>query len=347
MQNRHQGFTRISWPCLTGPSLKHGVSVIALAFTLNTPLLALAQDINPVVDLTDPYVSVDLSVLNDGGLTPYASTPISASSAGALPSGTTAYQAPGYQAPGKDMPVSTLYIKPTSGFNLPPQTKAIETKSTPAQMAKADIPAPIATPVAVPAIPAVTPPPTAITEDVTVESVLKAVPEAVEVAKMPTPPIAAPVQSPVVEAAPQPVQEEVAATPPPPPPPISAPEPAVEVQPVTADEPESKPESTPVALDADTTSAPPPPPAATPEPTPAPIAAPAEEVAALSPPKAQEMTPPPPRKRCPSLRLLLPRPLLWSNTMKLKRRRRRNPTKLCCRCHPRTKWPHCRPQPVH
>lgn len=260
MQNQRLELTHVSKPDWIGANLKRSVSVIALAFTLNISHTVLAQDLNLIVDLTDPYVSVDLSVLDDGGLAPYAS-------GAAAPASGAMYQARGFQTPGKDMPVSTLYIEPSSGFRLPPQTKAIEAMPVPRQMDEAPAPAqmaeaatsrqtakavvepapmapPVAAPIetsgAIPEAPVIAPPPTAVVESVTVESVLEAVAAPIEVAMTPTPPVATP--EPVAEVAPTP-----------------------------------EPESTPVALDADAT-----PPMAS------------KEVAAVSTPKSEDIAPPPP-----------------------------------------------------
>ena len=100
-------------------NLRFGVSILALILSLGTSSIAAAQT-NLIVDLSDPNVSVDLSVLNDGGLSPKMGAPLTGA-----PS-STGYGDAAYQEPGKDTPVSTLYIKPSGGFKLPPQTKPIE-----------------------------------------------------------------------------------------------------------------------------------------------------------------------------------------------------------------------------
>ncbi|MFC1673361.1 hypothetical protein ACFL12_04325 [Pseudomonadota bacterium] len=110
-------FAPFSGPKTTWTGLLFGVSVL----TLGASAPALAQE-QPVVDLTDPNVSVDLSVLNDGGLAPQMGAPLPA----ATTAGTTG--AGGYRPPGAEMPVSTLYIQPSAGFSLPPQTKSIRLK---------------------------------------------------------------------------------------------------------------------------------------------------------------------------------------------------------------------------
>ncbi|MBL4614503.1 MAG: OmpA family protein [Magnetovibrio sp.] len=280
MQNRRLETTRVLSPGYGGynlrPGLKLSVLVLALGLILGTSPAALAQDVNPVVDLSDPYVSVDLSVLNDGGLAPRLGAPMSANLTSGLAGGAS------YQAPGLQMPVSTLYIKPTSGFRLPPQTKAIEAFQTRAQMAKADM-APVA------------PPPTAAVEAVTIETVLEAVSAPVEVAKVPAPPPAPePAQVPVQAAAPIAAPEVAAIPSPPPPPQMSATPPVSEGPSVPVSEQPTQPESAPVALDANATQTPPP--AA----MPAPVVSSIEETAALSPPKVDVAAPPPPPQAMPA-----------------------------------------------
>ncbi|MBF0250317.1 MAG: hypothetical protein HQL35_06770, partial [Alphaproteobacteria bacterium] len=101
--------------------LTAGVSLAALAAA--EP--AWSQD-SPIVDINDPNISIDLSVLSDGGRT----MPMAVPSMGgfAAPSASMQAGAPSglYRAPGKDTPTSTLYVQPSSGFRLPPQTKSID-----------------------------------------------------------------------------------------------------------------------------------------------------------------------------------------------------------------------------
>jgi len=261
MPKRHLELTRNPRSCSLWPTLPLGVSMLALSFALSFPQPLAAQQ-NPIVDLSDPNVSVDLSVLNDGGLAPQMGVRSSAgtSAAAAHPDGAA------YQAPGKKTPVSTLYIQPSSSFRLPPQTKAIESLMS-TSVAQ---PAPSAAPVVPP------PPPVAVAtapEPAPVQEA--AAPEApAQVAETPAPPptpTAAPTPEPkpesVAEAAPMPTPEpaqEVAAVTPPPPP-ASVPE----------AEPAAEPEAKPMALEA------------APEATPEPAPELAQEVAALTPPPPQ------------------------------------------------------------
>ncbi len=73
---------------------------------------------SPTVDLSDPNVSVDLSVLNDGGIAPHIGAPVPTTAT------TTPYDGL-YRPPGKKPPVSMLYVKPSANFKLPPQTKPL------------------------------------------------------------------------------------------------------------------------------------------------------------------------------------------------------------------------------
>ena len=106
-------------------SLLAGVSVLAMM----TAEPARAQDQTQAqgqfaVDVSDPNVSIDLSVLDDGGLAPQMGAPLPAA---ASPSAS----ADGYRAPGPKAPVSTLYIQPSGTFTLPPQTKTLIAEPTP------------------------------------------------------------------------------------------------------------------------------------------------------------------------------------------------------------------------
>ena len=106
-----------------------GVSLMALATLMQGSAPAWAQG-EFAVDVTDPNVQVDLSVLNDGGIGPRMGAPV--------PAATSATAAPstgqgGYRAPGPTPPVSTLYIQPSGDYALPPQTKPLiaEPKAAP------------------------------------------------------------------------------------------------------------------------------------------------------------------------------------------------------------------------
>ena len=248
---------------LSRDRLRYGVCVLALGGTLSFAASVSAQD-NPIVDITDPNVSIDLSVLNDGGLSPQMGAPLSSTGATTLTGGAA------FQAPGKDMPVSTLYVKPTSGFKLPPQTKSIETK-----IVKVQAPEPVAAPepveaaAAEPVKVATAPPPPAVV----------APPAPASAAPVPsTPEPTAPIPEPMAQQGPASVAEPatvaevapepaiaIAALAPPPPPPVSATEPTPQSQPMALKaEPEPAPASQPQQAVAPT---PPPAPTPAPEPT--------------------------------------------------------------------------------
>lgn len=75
-----------------------------------------------LIDVSDPNVSIDLSVLDDGGLTPHVGAPLSGGSSQTMQG--SSFKSPG-KSPGAKAPVSTLYIQPSQGLKLPPQTKPI------------------------------------------------------------------------------------------------------------------------------------------------------------------------------------------------------------------------------
>lgn len=270
MYNRRHEPTFQIRRALSRDRLRYGVCVLALGGTLGFVASASAQD-NPIVDITDPNVSIDLSVLNDGGLSPQMGAPSPSASATALPGGAA------YQAPGKDTPVSTLYIKPASGFKLPPQTKSIETKIITAQAPEpiaapepieSTTTEPAAEPTAIEPVEVATAPPAATTPPAPAstapEPVAPAAPESTaqqepteSVAELAPEPVA-----PVGEAAPEPAIAVAALTPPP----MSAPEPTPQSQPMAL---KAEPEPAPAAQPQQAV-APTPPPAPTPAPTPEP-----------------------------------------------------------------------------
>jgi len=255
--------------------LRSGVCVLALGASLGLSFPLAAQE-NPVVDITDPNVSVDLSVLNDGGLSPQIGAPTPGTVAATLPGGAV------YQAPGKDMPVSTLYIKPTSGFKLPPQTKSIAPKS-----AKAVTQPPIAAPEPVedsaPVEVAVAPAPTVQSPDIQSPDIQSpgaepATPEPVVAAEQ------APLAPPPPEPAKlEPAREVAALTPPAP---AIVPEATSEPTPAQTPAQTQAPHSQPMALKAEPAveAAPPPPAAEVLTPVPAPTQPPKQTVAVAAPP---------------------------------------------------------------
>jgi len=211
-------------------SLFAGVS--ALAIVAADP--AYAQNAF-VLDTSDPSISVDLSVLDDGGLSPQLGMPTGNGTATG-----SAYPLSG-QMPGPKAPVSTLYIQPQGTFTLPPQSKTliampsaevepVEAETLPVEENLADLTPP---PPAPEVMPEVTPEPEPVPEAIVEAAPEPApVPEAVvEVAPEP-----APEPEVVVEVTPaQPVVPEVveepmqaAQTPPPPPQVLSQPAPQEE-----------------------------------------------------------------------------------------------------------------------
>lgn len=258
-----------------GLSLFAGIS--ALAIIAANP--AYAQNAF-VLDTSDPSISVDLSVLDDGGLSPQLGMPTAPGSV--TSTGST------FQMPGPKAPVSTLYIQPQGTFTLPPQSKTliampsaevepVEAEPLPAEENLADLTPP-------PAAPEVTPEPEPVPE-----AIVEAAPEP------------EPAPETIVEAAPEPApapEAIVEAAPEPEP----APEVVVEVAPAQPVVPEAV-EETVEAAQVQATQAPPPPPqvlsqpvpqeeavAAAPvveEPAPA-VAEPSSSVVVALPPKLEQ-----------------------------------------------------------
>ncbi|MCR4378932.1 MAG: OmpA family protein [Rhodospirillales bacterium] len=240
-------------------SLFAGVSVLAMM----TAGPAHAQF---AVDVSDPSISVDLSVLNDGGLSSPSNLPMYSSS----PSRGGAYQMPG-QMPGADLPVSTLYVQPTESFTLPQQTKSLIAKPAPEVEPATSVVEDMSAPA---------------DSDAEIESATDTVPE--------TPALEEPIaEAPMAE---EPVTDEVASAPEiampaaPEAPTQEAPPQTAKAEPEPAPEPEPEPE---VAAPAPTKDV------AETEPTPAPEPAPAEpevaaDTAAQVPPPPQALTQTPP-----------------------------------------------------
>lgn len=236
-----------------------GVSLLAISVT--TP--ARAQNDQFAVDVSDPSISIDLSVLNDGGLgAPMGAMP----SSGSLPYGGAqvyggAQARGGAQAPGPNLPVSTLYVQPSAGFTLPPQTKAMIARPAPEPEPEMDVAEDMLEP-------------TAPEEPVVEENLAEGVPSAPLIE-----PAAPSSETVVSETAPATVAEETSEP---------AAEPAVEpAKEVAAVEPETAPASAPEPTSAPDTA---PISAVTQEPMEEPVA-PTETAEAATP---AEQTPPPP-----------------------------------------------------
>ena len=261
-------------------SLFASVSVLAMM----TAEPARAQYGDFAVDVSDPSISIDLSVLDDGGVSASSNLPMSPSS----PVTGGAHQASG-QAPGPDLPVSTLYIQPSESFTLPQQTKSLIAKSAPEVEPTTDIVEDVSMP-----------------EEPYVESVAEATPDTVPeapaleetVAEEPVsaPEIAAPAApaAPTPETIQKPVQETAAAEPEPAPAPepepaVAAPAPA-SIQETVKAEPAPAPEPAPMKEVAKAEPSPAPEPL--PEPMPEATPTPAEPEVAVD---AATQVPPPPQ----------------------------------------------------
>ncbi|PHS77493.1 MAG: hypothetical protein COB59_09170 [Rhodospirillaceae bacterium] len=104
-----------------------GISLLALC--LSGPALAQTAQDSVYVDISDPNVSIDLSVLDDGGRGPApgmipnrgVNTAVSQNTYGAGATLQNRLQ----QFSHAGMPVSTLYIQPSKSLNIPPQTKPL------------------------------------------------------------------------------------------------------------------------------------------------------------------------------------------------------------------------------
>lgn len=214
-------------------SLFTGVSVLAIVAA--DP--AYAQNAF-VLDTSDPSISVDLSVLNDGGLSPQLGMPTAPGNV--TSTGSTTYQMPGPQAP-----VSTLYIQPEGTFTLPPQSKTliampsaevepVEAETLPVEENLADLTPPPPAPEVMPEVTLeVMPEPVPVPEAI-VEAAPEPAPEPeaiVEAAPEPAPEPEAVVEvTPPQPVAPEVVEEpmQAAQTPPPPPQVLSQPAPQEE-----------------------------------------------------------------------------------------------------------------------
>lgn len=266
-------------------TLAVGVSLMALSFAHQ----AQAQD-SAVFDIAHPNVSVDLSVLDDGGIGP------------AISVAPTRSVTAGHLVPGSMMPVSTLYITPQGKF------KAIAAPAKPAKVVLTkpkSAPLPVAKAEAEPEAKTETPPPAPVIAK-TPEPPKAVVAKAEPTAPVPDPvPVAPVTKAPEPEPAPviktakvEPKSElpeppEPAPVPKAPEPPAQAPEPPEMPAAVKA---EPQPEAKPVELQATPTAPPPPAPAVVAEPASAPPAAPVvgEVVAKLpeAPAPAAEVTAP-------------------------------------------------------
>jgi len=199
-----------------------GVSLLSLC--LASPVMAQEANESVYVDVSDPNITIDLSVLDDNGR---SAPPLGVHTNSATPTRARSAQNLLRQPVNEGLPVSMLYIQPSHSLSLPPQTKPLITVQTaPDQSIVEDAPL---TPV------------TQAREKAVVEHVA---PPAPRPAPMPAP-VA---QAPVVEAKPAP---KVVAVEPPvqqAPVKVAAPAPTPAPAPAVVDAaPEVKVETTPVA----------------------------------------------------------------------------------------------------
>lgn len=118
MSRKDLGTSESDWH----PALKLGkrfIGVSLLTLCISAPAFAqFAQD-SVYVDVSDPNIMVDLSVLDDGGKAPVVALRPTVNNSRAV-----SHRA-GPQNMYKGLPISTLYIQPTHSRNLPPQTKPL------------------------------------------------------------------------------------------------------------------------------------------------------------------------------------------------------------------------------
>jgi len=214
-----------------------------------------------LVDVSAPNISIDLSVLDDGGLTPQMGAPLSARAPMRV-------QGKVSKAPGMKTPVSTLHIQPSKARSLPPQTKPIFAMPTPVPIQQREVEAPPAPePVQQQVVTAPPPPPADSPQS------------APEIAPVPAPVIAAkaPEPEPTPEPVkPEPVKEVVKVEPAPAP----APMPATAPAPVA---PPAAPQVEEVQAPPSVVDAPPPPPQALTQPPKPPVVEP-QTTQAVAPP---------------------------------------------------------------
>jgi len=236
----------VTKPCSKGLT---GVSLLALC--LSGPALAQTAQDSVYVDISDPNVSIDLSVLDDGGRGPAPGMmPNRGIAAGLSPNtygARTAPRNPLQKFGHAGMPVSTLYIQPSKGLSIPPQTKPLLVLRAPGSgsVKKVDVPVqkesvkvvaaptPPSTPTAPPAAPALKTP---VVQPKPVAEVKKPV-EPVKAPVVKVEAVEAPQKAPKVEVkAPAPTPaikvvkvEPVISTPAPAPMPLSKPESVVKV----------------------------------------------------------------------------------------------------------------------
>jgi outer membrane protein OmpA-like peptidoglycan-associated protein len=248
-----------------------GVSLFALS--LANPALAQVAGESVYVDISDPNITIDFSVLDDNSRGSQLRVHKSNAPVDQVQNNPSAATNSLRQPTNEGLPVSTLYIQPSKEFSLPPQTKALIVDSVPAQTVAEDAPMVTDTPAdATPEVtadvqprepvavePVAPPPPAAVVQAPIVET--KPEPKVVVV----EPPVQEPPVAPVVVAAPTPVPAPAAVPTPAPAPVKAAPEVKVEAAPVAPPpppmaltQPPAPQEKAPVADLAPETAPPPP-----------------------------------------------------------------------------------------
>jgi len=226
-----------SAPRLIKPFAKGLIGVSLIGLCLSGSAMAQGAQDSVYVDVSDPNITIDLSVLDDGGQGARSALPNVAPNNTPTPiRSTNATARTSMQQPSKNnVPVSTLYIQPSRSLNLPPQTKPLLVLRAPGQkIVKAEAMVPVVQPTlkkvdVVASTP--TPPPAAVVKAPIVKAkpVTKVeAPVKVEAAPAPKAPVAAPVvkvveAKPVPAPAPTPARVAKAVTPPPPPAPAPMP----------------------------------------------------------------------------------------------------------------------------
>jgi len=117
---------------------KKFVGVSLLSLCLASPVLAQEANESVYVDVSDPNITIDLSVLDDNGR---SAPPLGVHTNSATPTRARSAQNLLRQPINEGLPVSTLYIQPSHSLSLPPQTKPlISVQAAPDQSVVEDAP---------------------------------------------------------------------------------------------------------------------------------------------------------------------------------------------------------------